>query len=178
MIAAKRLVLSGADVFPVAEHLLREGLKVIFTVSGGSMWPLIRHNRDSVLLAQPSRPIRAGDIVLMHIPAPHDRYILHRIHHVSGDMCVTLGDGNLTVDPIAPLSCIIGRAEEVKRGKYTLRCDGTGFRLLSWWWRILLPIRRPLLRGTRVLVRFKRSMLHPAQAAQHNHDAAEEPPSE
>lgn len=34
----------------MTEKLLAEGKRVKFTVSGNSMWPLIIHNRDSVML--------------------------------------------------------------------------------------------------------------------------------
>lgn len=145
MIEVRKLAFSGKDVFPIAEEFLLAGQKVTFTVSGNSMWPLIRHNRDSVVLSALDRPARAGDIVLMKVPAPHNLYILHRIHRIQGDCCVTLGDGCLTPDPPVPLDCIIGRVEKVYRGKRTLICDALPARCLSWLWRILLPLRRPLL---------------------------------
>jgi hypothetical protein len=150
MTAAEKLVLSGGDVFPVAADFLNRGQKVIFTVSGNSMWPLIRHNRDSVLLSALDRPARAGDIVLMKVPAPHNLYILHRIHRIREDYCVTLGDGCLKPDPPVPLTCIIGRVEKVYRGKRTIDCDSLPSRFLFWLWRAFLPVRRPLLHGFRM----------------------------
>ena len=161
MTAVEKLVLSGGDVFPVAADFLDRGQKVIFTVSGNSMWPLIRHNRDSVLLAALGRPAKVGDIVLMRFPAPHDRYILHRIHRIRGDRCVTLGDGCLKPDPPVPMSCIIGRVEKVYRGKRTLSCDAMPVRFLTRLWLVLLPIRRTLLsclrKAARLKARFRRT---------------------
>ena len=156
MITVKKLLMSGADVFPVAEQLLRDGLKVTFTVSGSSMWPLIRHNSDSVLLARPTRPARVGDIVLMHPMLPMERYILHRIYNITGDYCIALGDGCLAPDPPIPLDCVIGCVEIIYRGKRTIVCDAPGVRLLSSLWRLLLPIRYLLLRGIRRAVRLRR----------------------
>ena len=150
MIEVKKLVLSGSEVFPVAADFLAQGQKVAFTVSGNSMWPLIRHNRDSVLLASLDRPARVGDIVLLKVPPPHDRYILHRIHRIQGDRCVTLGDGAMKPDPPVPLTCIIGRVEKVFRGKLSIGCDSLPSRFLFWLWRAFLPLRRPLLHGFRM----------------------------
>ena len=45
----KRIV-SCKDLFPLVEELLRQNLRVKFTVSGNSMLPFIRHNKDKVLL--------------------------------------------------------------------------------------------------------------------------------
>ncbi len=160
MIAVKKLLLSGADVFPVAEQLLRDGLKVTFTVTGGSMWPLIRHNSDSVLLARLDRPARIGDIVLMHPRLPVERYILHRVYKIRGDDCIALGDGCLAPDPPVPLECIIGRAEMIFRGKRSINCDAPGVRRLSGLWRFLLPVRPLLLRGIRAAGRLRRYFWH------------------
>lgn len=160
MISVKKLMLSGKDVFPFAEEFLSAGQKVLFTVSGNSMWPLIRHNRDSVLLAALDRPALVGDIVLMNVPAPHNLYILHRVHRIQGDQCVTLGDGCLAHDPPVPLDCIIGRVEKVYRGKRTLICDALPARCLSWLWRVLLPLRRPLLFCLRKAAKAKALLRH------------------
>lgn len=161
MTSVEKLVLSGGDVFPVAADFLNRGQKVIFTVSGNSMWPLIRHNRDSVLLSALERPARVGDIVLLKVPAPQDRYILHRIVRIQGSRCVTLGDGCLSTDPLVPLSCIIGRVEKVYRGKRTLSCDAMPVRFLTRLWLVVLPIRRTLLSCLRKAGRLKARLRRP-----------------
>lgn len=152
----EKLVLSGADVFPVAEAFLKGGKKARFTVSGNSMWPLIRHNRDSVLLTSLVRPVKVGDIVLYHRDAQFRQYILHRVYRVIGDKITTLGDGCLAHDAPVAVGQVIGRVEMVYRGKRAIQCDAPFWRSVFWLWRIGFPIRRGLLRVLRKAARVRR----------------------
>lgn len=154
----EKLVLSGADVFPVAEAFLKGGKKTRFTVSGNSMWPLIRHNRDSVLLSSLARPVKAGDIVLYHRDAAFKQCILHRVHRVKGETIMTMGDGCLALDAPVAVGQVIGRVEKVYRGKLTINCDAPFWRSVFWLWRIGFPIRRGLLRALRKAARVRRQM--------------------
>ncbi|NLD52644.1 MAG: S26 family signal peptidase [Clostridiales bacterium] len=154
----KRLILPGRALFPLVEEFLSKGLWVVFTVTGVSMWPLIRHGHDSVRLVGLDRAPRRGDLVLLKVPPPHKKYVLHRVYRVEGDLLVTLGDCRLTLDPMVPVDSVIGRAEAVLRKGRELRCDSLLWRAYAWVWLAAFPVRRPLLMGLLRLSRLKRRL--------------------
>lgn len=159
MLKPSRLVLSADNFFLLADELLKENMKVVFRVSGRSMWPLLRNRLDSVLLAPLGRVVRRGDIVLMKVPEPHNRYILHRVYKVSGGLMGTQGDGCLEADPPVPLDCVLGRVEAVLRGKRTLSCDGTLLRAYTALWMAFTPLRGRMMGFVHVLGSIRRRWL-------------------
>jgi len=143
----QKLIISGQELFPVVDELLSRSLRVVFTVTGMSMWPLIRHGHDSVRLVALHKPPRRGDIVLYKTPFPQSKYILHRVYKVTGETMVTLGDGCLEPDPAAQVPWVIGRVEVIirKNGR-ELSCDGLLLRAYAWFWALALPVRRHLFK--------------------------------
>ena len=107
---------------------LREGgaeaPPIWFSVVGGSMRPLIRVNRDKVMLVsvQPEE-IRVGDIVLFPGHFRGGEYCLHRVWKLDGDRVQTFGDGNPRPDGWMPRSRILGRVQLIQRGNKTIDCD-------------------------------------------------------
>lgn len=79
-------------LLPEIQRLLETGHQVQFTPRGVSMRPYIEGGQDSVLLEYPTRPLRAGDIVLAKCGRT---YLLHRIISCSGEQIILRGDGNL-----------------------------------------------------------------------------------
>ena len=100
-------------------------------------------NRDKALLTKPLN-VKTGDPVLAEIAPGH--FVLHRIVAIDGQKVTLRGDGNLS-DEHCQLSDI--RASVVgfyRKGRTTLdRTDGTKWRVYSWLWMHLYPIRRYLL---------------------------------
>ncbi len=144
-VRVRRLVLPNEELFSAVAELLAEGLRVRFTVSGNSMWPLIRHNVDSVLLAKAEAPVRPGDIVLARVGEDPFRYRLHRVMRVEGDSLVTAGDAWVAFDCAFNISRVVGRVETVYRGTRVIACGSRGWRLLFLLWRLLFPLRPPFL---------------------------------
>lgn len=75
------------------EQLLDEYGEVIRPISGVSMLPLLRQNKDAVRLVKPWRELTVGDVPLYR--RPDGQYVLHRITKVNrrsylirGDNCV------------------------------------------------------------------------------------------
>lgn len=79
-------------LLPEIQRLLEKGHHVQFTPRGVSMRPYIEGGQDSVLLEYPTRPLRAGDIVLAKCG---ETYLLHRIISYNGEQIILRGDGNL-----------------------------------------------------------------------------------
>ncbi len=116
-----------------------------FTVVGNSMFPLIRVNRDRVMLAsvQPEE-IRVGDIVLFTGHFRTTNYCLHRVYQLDGDRVRTFGDGNTQPDGWLPRSRILGKVKLIQRGNVTIDCDDPRWQRRAARWVALRRIR-PLL---------------------------------
>ena len=117
-----------------------------FTVEGSSMFPLIRMNRDRVLLVSVEpEDVRVGDIVLFPGHFSNADYCLHRVYKLEGDRVQTFGEGNRKPDGWFPRSLILGRAKLIKRGKRTIDCEDPKWRKAAACWCALWRIR-PLLK--------------------------------
>ena len=111
---------------------------------GRSMRPFLEHERDKALLALPKEAPRKGDAVLAEISPGH--YVLHRIVSIDGDRLTLRGDGNLS-DEHCRLEDIRAKAIGFYRKGHSKldATDGRKWRIYSWWWTRLYPIRRYLL---------------------------------
>ena len=128
-----------------------------FTVVGGSMFPLIRVNRDKVMLVsvQPE-DIKVGDIVLFPGHYKGGEYCLHRVYKLDGDRVQTFGDGNPKPDGWFPRSRILGKAKLIKRGKRTIDCDDPKWQKRAARWVRLWRIRPLLMLPHRVVDKIER----------------------
>ena len=128
-----------------------------FTVVGGSMRPLIRVNRDKVMLVsvQPE-DVRVGDIVLFPGHYKGGEYCLHRVWKLDGDRVQTFGDGNPKPDGWFPRERILGRAKLIKRGKQTIDCDDPKWQKRAARWCALWRFRPLFLLPHRVVDKIER----------------------
>lgn len=139
-------IVSEIDMFPIVEEWIAEKKSVRITVSGNSMWPLIIHNRDSVLLEYAeAESLKRGDIILFH--TPWGKHILHRITKVTEDGFITTGDGNLHRDGFVPTGNVIAKVTKVYRKEKEIDCGSRGFHLYSQFWMVCFPIRKYLEKG-------------------------------
>lgn len=139
----KTLKIANELLLPEVIRLLEEGHTVTLPLRGYSMRPFLEDGRDKALLKHPEK-IDVGDAVLAEI-APQ-RYVLHRIVDIDGDKVTLRGDGNLATEHCR-LSHIKATAIGFyRKGRQQLdSTDGRKWRIYSWWWTRLLPIRRYLL---------------------------------
>ena len=136
-----------------------EAPPIWFTVVGGSMFPLIRVNRDQVMLTSVEpEEIRVGDIVLFPGRFRTANYCLHRVWKLDGDRVQTFGDGLLQPDGWFPRERILGRAKLIRRGKHTIDCDDPKWRRRAKRWCALWRIRPLLLLPHRVVDKIERTM--------------------
>ena len=139
----KSIEIENAVLLPEVVRLLHEGHTVTLPLRGYSMRPFLEDGRDKALLSQP-KAIEVGDAVLAEI-AP-GRYVLHRIVAINGPQVVLRGDGNLGTE-----HCRLGdiRATAIgffRKGRQQPdSTSGMKWRIYSWLWTRLLPLRRYLL---------------------------------
>lgn len=128
-------------------RLLDAGLDARFTVVGHSMWPTLTHKRDEVILSPLDGEVKRGDIVLF---CPTEgRYLLHRVCRVRDGRMVTVGDGNCCRDGEFSTATIVGRVTKIRRKGHFYPCTDGWYRLRSWVWMALYPVRPLLLKCLR-----------------------------
>lgn len=121
--------------------LISEGRTVELTAKGYSMNPFIMHIRDIIALGPwKDEEIRKGTVVLAR--TDKGDYVIHRIISREGDTITLMGDGNIGLTEKAHITDIIARMYSVKRKRRTYRTDGLAWRLYSWFWMLITPVRR------------------------------------
>ena len=141
--------------FLAVEQMLEEGVNVDFTVTGNSMWPLLRHGRDVVTIAAcKGSQIKKGDVILFE--ALPSKYLLHRVTHVSEKYFETTGDFNTFRDGRFSKDCVKGKAVNVTRKGKCYKTDSCLMKLYSVCWMRLFKVRKPLLTFIRLLSKIKK----------------------
>ena len=90
--AVRRMEVPNAVLLGQVKEAIREGHTATINVKGYSMRPFLEHCRDKVRLAS-FTDLKVGDAVLAEFSP--DKYVLHRIIEIDGDVVVMMGDGNL-----------------------------------------------------------------------------------
>lgn len=129
--------------FVISELQSVAGKTVTLPLRGRSMRPFLEDNRDKAILTI-TPDINSGDAVLAEISKGH--FVLHRIVAIDGNHITLRGDGNLNVEHCT-LSDIRAKAigfYRKGRNKADMT-EGYKWRIYSWLWTRLFPIRRYLL---------------------------------
>lgn len=127
------------------EILARDG-KLIYRTKGHSMRPMLRQNRDLVIIEPQEGRLRRFDTALYKRGG---KYILHRVIKVYPEDYVFRGDNNYFTEPGIRDSEIIGILTAfVRKGKQH-SADEKGYRFLVRLWALIYPIRA-------LYVKFKR----------------------
>lgn len=125
-----------------AGRLLDQGKEVSFTPKGHSMLPLLRTDRDSVILKK-LPGLAVGDIILVQAQG---HYVLHRLIGLEGEKLLLQGDGNLQGTESCSPADVLGTVIRIKRGPFSFK-PGKGrlWRALPYLLRrVILAIYRRL----------------------------------
>lgn len=139
---ATRRMLTDSDPEALFAPVLAAGGQVPLVVTGQSMEPLLKEQRDTVWLAAPDRPLRRGDIVFFRRPG--GGWVLHRVLRLTPDGCVVGGDAQLWTEPVKT-ERILAVVTAVERDGKTLPVSSRRLRLYAAVWRALRPLRPRLL---------------------------------
>ena len=142
--------LSNEAVFDLARELFTKGKSLKFVVSGNSMYPFIRHERDIVTLAAATLDeVKVMDIVLAY-RANDGKYFLHRLVKKTADTFYMVGDAFTAFEGPIPASALIGVVTEVyrvnRRNGSEKLMSGPFYRLLIRLWRIVRPLRPAIIK--------------------------------
>ena len=102
-------------------------------LNGGSMFPLIRWNRDYVTIIPLKENPAAGDIILFTEPG-NERYIVHRVWEWKDGEALTWGDNCPKPDGWIPQEYIWGKVIRIERGRRTIVPNPRkGMRWAAFW---------------------------------------------
>ena len=141
--------LPAKEIFIPMQQLLEQGYDADFTVTGNSMWPLLSHGADRVVLRRQAP--KNGDIVLF-CPV-EGKYLLHRIDRLKNGRFRTAGDGNCFHDGSFPVSCVVGTVVRIYRRGKCFQAQGVWMKLWSFLWRSSFFMRPLLLKLCAALAR-------------------------
>ena len=130
----KRIAYKVEELVPVILDLFAEGKKVIISATGNSMAPLIRNDRDSIVLAAyKGEKLGVGDMVFYK--RKNGRYVLHRIIDIALDeRFITLGDNQIKMEETVDIKQIVALPTTVIRGKKEVSLTSNGYKLYTKLW--------------------------------------------
>ncbi len=159
------MLVSLEEMAPVIRAGLAQGQEVVLTITGNSMAPFLRHQRDQVVLvAADPATLQPGDVPLYR--RKNGQFVLHRIverddgtcrrrlgdkdalpsAHVGAALHFTmLGDAQTDLEPRIEEEQIIARAAAFLRKGKRWECDSRAYRRRVRRWHRWLPERRVLL---------------------------------
>ena len=121
--------------------LISEGKSVTLTVKGNSMNPFIVHMRDRMTLGPwKDEDIRKGTVALVR--DIRGNYLIHRIIRKEENTVTLLGDGNVGFTETATIDNIIGIMHSIERKNKIWTSKSMIWRIYSWVWMTLTPLRR------------------------------------
>ena len=142
-----------AQMMPLIAESFRQGMTVTIPVTGNSMWPLFAHKRDCAVLSEhDGKPLRRGDVPLYQ--RPDGQYVLHRIIKVTSDGYWFTGDAQRELEYL-PQSCVLAVMTAFVRKDKTVDCSNKWYRVYSFCWMMVRPLRPFLIRCAKFLYRLK-----------------------
>lgn len=145
-------IIDNATMMAGISELIGEGRTVVLRVKGNSMNPFFATMRDNMVLSPwKSEDLRKGAVVLGRDTRGH--FLIHRIYKVEqtpeGKVLTLLGDGNLyqmeTVLEKEVIALVTGYERKGRKGRMEDGPEGRAsfqWRLYSFLWRVLTPVRR------------------------------------
>lgn len=139
------------------EELTEQG-KLIYRNRGYSMMPMLRQNRDLVIIEPTNgRRCRRYDVVLYR---RGERYILHRILKVTPNGYVICGDHNVRKEYDVTDDQIVGVLTAFVRNGKEISTEDRLYKAYVHLWCDCFPARVVILRGKAVLGRWKRILIN------------------
>jgi len=118
------------------EILARDG-RLVYTFRGVSMLPLLRQNRDIVIIEPPKGRLRKYDIALYRRGTDH---VLHRVVRVREHGYDIRGDNTYRLEDV-PDDAVIGVLTGFSRAGRTHKVDEIGYKCYARLWCAVYPLR-------------------------------------
>ena len=148
------------DLSPLVLECLAQGQEIILTVTGNSMSPFLRHQRDQVVLT-PCDPTALQPGMIPFYRRENGQYVMHRIvERDDGKQAVRfgckavypsagnglqytmMGDAQSYIEPGIRPEQIVARATAFIRMGKRVECDSSSYLRHRRLWHRLLPLRK------------------------------------
>ena len=116
--------------------LARDGC-LVYRTRGVSMEPMLRQNRDLVVIQVPSSRLRKFDVALYK---RGEAYVLHRVIGVAAGHYLIRGDNTYSVETV-PDSAVIGVLTSFQRKGIQHDVSDRSYRLYVYLWDVIYPLR-------------------------------------
>ncbi len=136
------------------EDLLQKDGKLVYKTKGTSMKPMLRQNRDLVIIEVPSSRLQKYDVALYR---RGESYVLHRVIGVESDHYRIRGDNTYAVERV-PFGNVIGVLTSFNRKGKTHAVTELGYRFYARFWNAIYPLRALLRRIRRLLITVARKL--------------------
>ena len=127
------------------EELLARDGRLVYKTRGVSMKPMLRQNRDLVVVKVPSRRLNKYDVALYKRGR---NYVLHRVIEVKQDHYLIRGDNTFTMETV-PENSVIGVLTGFQRNGKEHEVTEKGYQLYVRLWNFLYPLRLLWYRAVR-----------------------------
>lgn len=119
------------------EKLLKRDGRLVYKTKGRSMEPMLRQNRDLVVIEVPSERLKKYDVALYKAG---ERFVLHRVIGVKDGYYRIRGDNTYAVERV-PDEAVLGKLVRfLRKGKEHAVTD-RGYRTYAVLWNTIYPLR-------------------------------------
>lgn len=137
------------------EQLNKTGTLVYYNV-GDSMLPLLKENRDLMVLSVPKRPIKKYDAILYK--RDNGQYVMHRVIAIRKDGYVLCGDNRFVKEyGVKPEQVLAILTSVLRKGK-SVSVDTAQYKLYVHLWCDFFVVRAFILRVVHYFNKIKRKM--------------------
>ena len=130
------------------EDLLAKDGKLVYKTRGTSMEPMLRQNRDLVIIGVPSSRLKKYDVALYR---RDDKYVLHRVIGEADGVYLIRGDNTFSVERV-PFDSVIGVLTAFNRKGKMHAVTERGYRFYAAAWNAIYPLRALWRRIRRLLI--------------------------
>lgn len=136
------------------EELLARDGRLVYKTRGVSMEPMLRQDRDLVVVSVPAGRLRKYDVALYRRGG---LYVLHRVIRVAPDCYVIRGDNTYMLENV-PDADVIGVLTSFLRKGKQYDVNDPAYRLYARVWTAIYPLRALTARARRFAVRAARRL--------------------
>ncbi len=129
------------------EEILRREGTLVYKTRGTSMEPLLRQDRDLVIIRAPEARLKKGDVALYR---RGESYVLHRVIEVRDEYYLIRGDNTFAPEKV-PCGAVIGVMTGFRRKGREYGAADAGYLRYVRVWNALYPLRFAWFRLTRGL---------------------------
>lgn len=134
------------------EKEIKENGYLVYKSVGTSMRPLIKQDRDILVIKAPPKKCKKYDIVLYKT---YKKYILHRVKKVNKNDYVICGDNCIHNETGITDKHIIGCLSSIERKNKSISVDSIWMKIYSRIWCGIIPLRYIYIIGKKVLWKIK-----------------------